>query len=178
MPRPALFSDTAGPGQAARAALRGRFDVLERDLERRVTRYAGLTGAAKAEALHELLLELELPLKLEEQLLLPALEAAEPAWKGELHDLSAELGLVRDAAQLLRCSGTLCHELALALLQGMARLHASRLQALLRRPGAPDMDWAAALREAEALLKRWSAEIRAQGDIDDEDIDPVGPPSR
>lgn len=124
------------------------------------------------------MLHLELPLKLQEQLLLPALQTAEPGWDGELDTLALELKLLRDAGELLRCSAALCHELALALLQGMARLHVARLQAVLRRPGAAGVDWPAVQREADAMFERWADEIRDSGDIEDEDADPVGAPAR
>jgi hypothetical protein len=176
MSNAALFAPAPEtPGSAARAALRSRFEALQSALEARVSDYAMLTGRAQTLAQHHLLLHLELPLKLQEQVLLPALQQAEPGWEPEVQELALELQLLRDAGLLLRSSSATCHELALSLLQGMARLHCARLQSLLRRPGAAAMDWPAARAESDALIARWHDEIAAGGDLaDDEDADPVG----
>lgn len=167
------------PDALARAALRERFDALQAALEARVSDYAMLTGDAQTAAQQRLLLHLELPLKLQEQVLLPALSQAEPGWEPEVQDLAVELKLLRDAGLLLRSTAGSGHELSLSLLQGMARLHCARLQALLRRPGAAAMDWPAARAEADALIERWHAEIAGGGALeDDEEQDPVGAPPR
>lgn len=180
MNQPALLTPVAEPGsnEVARIALRARFDALQASLEHKISEYAAQTGRPQAVAQQRLLLYMELPLKLQEQLLLPALQDAEPGWAAELQTLSLELKLLRDAGELLRCSAALCHELSLALLQGMARLHCARLQAVLRRPGAAAVDWPAVQQEADEMFERWAEEIRDSGDIEDEEADPVGAPTR
>lgn len=180
MNQPALLSSAApgSPQEAARHALRDRFFALEAAVDANVSEYAALTGTAKSLAQRRLLLNMELPLKLQEQLLLPALQAAEPGWEPELQALAQEVKLVRDAGELLRCSSATCHELSLALLQGLARLHFTRLKALLRRPGAAGVDWPAVKQESDEMLERWADEVRDSGDIEDEDADPVGAPAR
>ena len=65
-------------------------------------------------------------------------------------------------------------------LPGLPALQPKRIEvdALLRQPGAPRADWRALLGEATALCAQWGDEMRAGGDIEDEDRDPVGLPPR
>lgn len=121
-----------------------------------------------------LLLGVELMAKIEEQVVLPALHEAEPDWADDIAPLQRELELLRDVSMLAVQTISANREVALSVLEGMAALHATRLRALLGRTPGGDVDWAALDAEVRALLGRWRSEVEAEGDVEDEDRDPVG----
>jgi len=121
----------------------------------------------------QLLLGLELLWKLEEQVVLPALTEAEPTWADETAAATRELELLRDLAMLAAQTAPTHREVTLAVLEGLASLHFTRVHALLTRHGADSADWPRLEAEVRALLARWHGEVQ-QGEIEDEDRDPVG----
>jgi hypothetical protein len=126
------------------------------------------------------LLGLELLCKLEEQVLLPALQPGKRAPPSS-HPWAAaerEMQLLRDMALLASQSPGAQRELALAALEGLAALHFERIDDLIEHAtaatAAPTADWRALHREAKELLGRWYREVATQGHVEDEEADPVG----
>lgn len=116
-----------------------------------------------------LLLGLELLWKLEEQLLLPAVPHA--AAGVAVADTLREIELLRDLAAAVAQAGENTRpDRLIPVLEGWAMLHFARVDALL----VSAADGAALLAETNALLERWRSEVKKQGEIEDEDRDPVG----
>jgi len=65
-----------------------------------------------------------------------------------------------------------------SVLEGIAELHAERVDALVARMPVSGVPWGALEREMRGLLGRWHDEVLNEGDIEDEDRDPVGLPPR
>jgi len=139
-------------------------------------RYAAFNRASassRVRARQRLLLALELRWKLEEQVLLPALQGADAADRGA----DQEIGMLRDLAELVSdntleaaAAGTV-----LAALDGMAMLHSQRIeQALAQATRTRQIDSVVLAREMEGLLNRWRGEQLLTGGIEDEEADPVG----
>lgn len=144
------------------------------------------------------LFALELVFKLQEQVLLPALLRALPSAAVEAGAAEAaavklarrELDLIRDLCRLLEASrerpaaagtaGTASGAGGdfLAAVAGLAEVHAERMDALLEHFAAANLPWADLLSEIEALLARWHGEWQRDGEIEDEERDPVGLPPR
>jgi len=139
-------------------------------------------GERRGPLQQRLLLGLELLWKLEEQVVMPALREAEPAWAAELTAAAREIELMRDLSLRVQRSSAaerrLERDLAFAALEGMARVHCAHSEQLLDRAPAQGPRWPALHSEVQALLARWRAEIREHGDIEDEERDPVGLPPR
>jgi len=120
-----------------------------------------------------MLLRLEQMWKIETQLLLPALTD-----QGAVQPALQEVELLRDAALLFERSAPDLSDIAWSVVQRLAELHLGRIDGLMQCASASPADWLALRDEASAWLSRWAAEIRAHGDIEDEDRDPVGLPPR
>ena len=120
----------------------------------------------------KLLLGVELLCKLEEQVVLPAL--------GGLPDSEAlrEIDMLRDLSALVQRTTADQRDLVLSVLDGIADVHAARVEALLMSVDVSTVPWAALVQEMRGLLGRWHDEVLAHGDIEDEDRDPVGLPPR
>lgn len=125
-----------------------------------------------------LLLGLELLWKLEEQVVMPALQQAAPAKAPDVAQATQEIELMRNLSQRVESSGGTARQLALAALEGMFSLHCVASETLLVRIGSDAVDWSALHKEVQDLLARWRQEIRAHGEIEDEERDPVGLPPR
>ena len=170
---------------AAQAAFAAWWTPLRRALRLGQAARAGVAQQRQA------LLRLEQLCKIETQLVFPALAPAlrhaqqevEPlrhAQRGvqPLRHAQQEVELLRDLALLVERSAPAERDIAWAVIEGLAELHFARVDALLRQPGAPRADWRALLDEATAWCAQWGDEMRAGGDIEDEDRDPVGLPPR
>jgi hypothetical protein len=129
-----------------------------------------------------LLLGLELMWKLEEQVLLPALQPNEPT-----HAASRSATRVRDELPLMRDLSLLASKapqaergLAFGVLEGLVTLHFARIKDRLDAvsSGTPPPPWTAVHSEMVTTLDRWHGEVLAHGEIEDEDADPVGQPPR
>lgn len=146
-----------------------------------------------------LLLGLELLCKLEEQVLFPALddaldsirhtarrgarnggqaEAPEDERAQSLATLRREIELLRDLSMLVTRTAAANRDTVVGVLEGLADLHGERLDLLLAAVPAAAVPWGALEREMRSLLGRWRDEVLADGDIEDEDRDPVGLPPR
>lgn len=160
-------------------------DALERLVALRLTtarlrdEFSAASAAQRPAALHRLLLALELRWILEEQVLIPALGT-----RGAydlLRVAERESGLLRDLASVARgdtLAAAAQGALAVAL-EGLAALRSERIEhALLRAQRSAHFDAAALRREMDQLLERWHQEVLATGDIEDEELDPVGLPPR
>jgi hypothetical protein len=159
-------------------ALSGLLSHLRQSLEPLFAACGGDSGSAGDLLLQRLLLGLELLWKLEEQVLMPALQSAMPEHAADVAEGAGELKLMRDLSLQLERSGRAERDLALAALEGLVRLHWARSDALLARATGTAVDWRALHDEVRGLLERWGDEIRAHGEIEDEDRDPVGLPPR
>jgi uncharacterized membrane protein len=126
-----------------------------------------------------LLLGLELLSKLEEQTVLPAIgEAVPDALPEEIREALREIEVMRDVALLVRRTARANRALALAVLEGLALLHFAHINELVAQLGSASVNWQHVEAEVHALLAPWHAEVRAGGDIEDENADPVGPTAR
>ena len=129
----------------------------------------------RAAPLHRLLLALEMRWILEEQVVIPALGTRGSAEL--LRAAERESALLRDASRVARAAALNADaQLALAgALEGLAALRSERIeQALLQAQRSERIDSVALRREMDRWLERWHAEVQASGDIEDEDVDPVG----
>lgn len=127
----------------------------------------------------QLLLGLDLLWKIEEQVVLPALHEALPEESLPMvRRVTGELELMRDLALLATQTNTDNREMTLAVLEGLATLHFARVAALLDAAPADGADWPALEEDVRGLLGRWRREVRVQGEVEDEDRDPVGLPPR
>jgi hypothetical protein len=123
----------------------------------------------------QLLLGLDLMWKIEDQVLLPALHEALPQEAvPAVRQVTGELELMRDLALLATQTNTENREMTLAVLEGLVTLHFVRVGALLGQAPADGADWAALEQDVQGLLGRWRREVRVQGEVEDEDRDPVG----
>ena len=132
-------------------------------------------------ARRRLLLALELMWKLEEQALLPALLDADAATRDDAADLDREVSRLRDLADLVRHGGLDATDMGvvLAALDGMNALRALRFERTLDSAvRTRRLDGGALAREMDEWLGRWREEVTTTGDIEDEELDPVGRPPR
>jgi len=160
----------ASPGDT-QASFTAWLARLRRTLKQQLGERAGVPQQRR------LLLHLEKTWKMETQLIFPALDAAE-ALQPSLRHALREVELLRDMALLVERSEPTQRDIAWSVIEGLAELHFARVDALLQRPSASGADWRALLDEATAWLAQGDDEMRAQGDIEDEDRDPVGLPPR
>lgn len=126
----------------------------------------------------QLLLGLDLLWKIEDQVLLPALHEALPGSLPMVRRVTGELELMRDLALLATQTNTDNREMTLAVLEGLATLHFARVAEMLEAAPADGADWPALEEDVRGLLGRWRREVRVQGEVEDEDRDPVGLPPR
>ncbi len=160
----ALRAALDGVAVARRSAIRRRRGLLQR----------------------KLLLGLELQCKLEEQVLFPALEPALTASHGarpvagmpDLATAQREIELLRDLSMLVARTASANRDTVVGVLEGLADLHGRRVDALVGSVSMHDVPWASVEREMRGLLGRWRDEVLTDGDIEDEDRDPVGLPPR
>jgi hypothetical protein len=138
------------------------------------------------------LLGLELLCKLEDQLLLPALTNAAHDAVDDGSSASANVGeygpslamarreieLLRDLSALVGRTAAGNRDAVISVLQGLSDVHDQRVDALIHGVPVGRVPWAALEREMRGLLGRWRAEVLSDGDIEDEDRDPVGLPPR
>ncbi len=175
---PAAGGPEAPAGAAARRALKLLFADLYAALQVLFAQRPLAARRRRTVVHRRLLLGLELVSKLEEQVLLPALAEAEPEWADEIDKAQRELELLRDVSTLSGRTTAANRDVSMAVLEGLAALHMTRIDALLRRRGADSVAWGRLEREVRGLLGRWHAEVRRDGEIEDEDRDPVGLPPR
>jgi hypothetical protein len=171
----ALAERASGATRLSVAALLGR---QRGALEALFAQWREAAARQRTALQRQLLLGLELRSKLEEQVLLPALQEAEPGWAPALSGARQELELLRDLALLAGSTVAANRQLTLSVIQGLAALHFDRLDELLQADGAHSVAWDALHDEMADMLSRWHAELRARGQIEDEDRDPVGAPPR
>jgi len=126
----------------------------------------------------QLLLGLDLMWKIEDQVLLPALHEALPEAVPTVRQVTGELELMRDLALLATQTNAENREMTLAVLEGLASLHFARVAELLAQAPPDTADWPALQHSVQGLLGRWRREVRVQGEVEDEDRDPVGLPPR
>jgi len=143
--------------------------------------FAAASAQRRAASLRRLLLALELRWKLEEELVIPALRGTDGEPPETLGAADRESGLLRELAAVAK-AGLLppapLHTL-MAAIEGFAALRSERIERALARAQLSSGVGALALRrEIDALLERWHGEVLASGDIEDEELDPVGLPPR
>jgi hypothetical protein len=157
--------------------MRNPFHALLQRLRAKAEQQSAERAHAKADRRPELERQVALGLeqlwKIEAQLLLPALHPRQP---GPVAQAEQDIEVLRDLALLAQGCEAPQRELCWTVLQRLAAVHFARIDDLLR--AAEGIDWAALSTEAEAWLTEWAKEIRAEGDIEDEDLDPVGLPPR
>lgn len=142
---------------------------------------------AKAPAQHQeaaqrkLLLALELRLKVEQSVVLPGLAQGAAANDARLAGCEKDISQLRGLMDLARDPSltSLVRRTVIGALDGVAALHFERMERLLAHAKRNRQIDAAALgMEMQALLDRWHTEVLATGDIEDEEMDPVGSPPR
>lgn len=154
--------------------------ALRRTTERRLQAVQDAPPRARPAARRRLLLALQIRWKLDEQLVAPRLDdvaAAEPT----LPSVERESLLLREWADLLETQvlPAAAQRTLLTTLTGLSTLRAERLEAALAAAiQRGDIDTAALARDIDERLARWRDEVLATGDIEDEEIDPVGTPPR
>lgn len=137
-------------------------------------------GEAPAAVSHRArwLLGLELVWKTEELVLLPAIGDAASHAAAAVGEAGDDIELMRSLVALSgRVSRDIRDELD-TLLHGLAQVHAARVDALLAVPSGSAARWEDMEREIRGLLERWREEVQRDGDIEDEERDPVGSPPR
>jgi hypothetical protein len=162
----------SGTRQTLMAALAGLQDALmQLFLQRQQAQ-----GRRRRALQRRLRLGLELFWKIEEQVLLPAVQDAEPGRAPLVAALMHELELMRDLSLLSVQTASNNRDISMSVLEGMATLHFTRVQEVLAAAGttAAPVDWAALDAEVQGLLGRWRSEALAEGHIEDEEADPVG----
>ncbi len=141
---------------------------------------AGATGEGPDAVSHRArwLLGLELVWKTEELVLLPAIGDAAPHAAAAVGEAGDDIELMRSLVGLsARVTGE-AREALDTLLHGLAQVHAARVDALLAIPSGSAARWEDMEREIRGLLARWREEVQRDGDIEDEERDPVGSPPR
>lgn len=154
---------------------------LRHSSDHRFDECAAAAGPRRALAQRRLLLALELRWKLEEQVLLPALQNSDQALREDVQAAEKEIGLLRELGELVDDPGlpASAHGVVLAVLEGIATLRSEQIErALGQAMQARRIDGPALARDVEGLMKRWRGEVLSSGDIEDEEADPVGQPPR
>ncbi len=157
-----------------------RLVALRRTTERRLQAMQDAAPRARPAARRRLLLALQMRWKLDEQSVAPRLDdvaAGEPT----LPNVERESLLLREGADLLETQAlpAAAQRALLSTLTGLSALRAERLEAALAAAiQRGDIDTAALARDIDERLVRWRDEVLATGDIEDEEIDPVGTPPR
>jgi hypothetical protein len=154
-----------------RAATEVLFDALE----------GASTSHQAAAAQRKLFLALELQCKLQELAVLPALQTAGVVTKAALRSSEEDIAALRELVVLAQAPSAddSARELLMAALDNQAELQFETVQGLLYRARHSGRSDGPSLRkDMDELLERWRSEIARTGDIEDEDIDPVGLPPR
>lgn len=148
---------------------------LQRTVQSLFVQRSEARGPQRALLQRRLLLGLELLWKLEEQVVMPALQDAEPAAAPAIVLATREIETLRDLAlRVVQAGDAGQADVAAAALEGVVHLHGVRSGKLLVRDGMQGVDWRALHKEVLELLSRWREEVHASGDIEDEERDPVG----
>jgi hypothetical protein len=137
--------------------------------------------ARHAAARHRLFLALELQCKLQELAVLPALHEAGVATRPMLRSCEEDIAAQRDLVAMAQepPPEPMARKLLMAALDNLAELQFEHIHGLLHRARHSGRSDGSALRkDMEALLERWEQEVARTGDIEDEEIDPVGLPPR
>lgn len=137
-----------------------------------------VTCSRNGDERRNLLLGLELLWKIEEQVVMPALQEAATALVPAVATGAREIEIMRDLSLRIERSAGAERAVAMAALEGLVRLHCARSGQLLAHADDHRVDWFAVHQEILGLLARWQTEIVADGDIEDEERDPVGLPPR
>lgn len=173
---------TRGAGRARRrddaVAL---WSELRHAAQQRFDEYTHALATRRSWPRRRLLLALEMMWKLEEQALIPALLDADAGTRDDAIALEQEVTHLRELADLLRedALDAASASVVVAALDGMAALRALRFERSLDQAvQARHLDGAALAREMDELLARWHEEITVTGDLEDEELDPVGRPPR
>ena len=117
------------------------------------------------------LLGVELWLKLEEHVIVPSLRDSDVASARIVQSVGHDGEVLRDLMDE--------HAQAPGLIENAARRHMRATESLLRGAEAQAwLNWTRVQAEMEAWMKRWRDEIATSGDIEDEERDPVGLPPR
>lgn len=158
-----------------------RIETLRSSTRTLFEEYTQVESQAPPQLLKKLLLALELRWKLEELVLLPALQGTRGVTHHCTQDAGHELDALRDLAALAGVRGqSVEHQhLLLGAIESLAALRTERINwALTQAQRAALVDARALGREMDQLLERWRTEVRRTGDIEDEERDPVGQPQR
>lgn len=153
-----------------RAETEGLFDALDGALD-------VVPGPRQAAAQRRLFLALELQCKLQELALLPALQAAGVATKAALRSSEEDIAALRELVAMAQEPSLepSARQLLMAALDNIAEMQFETVQSLLYRVRHSGRSDGPLLRkDMDDLLERWRGEIVRTGDIEDEDIDPVG----
>ena len=164
----------AGAGPDALRLLSGLRDTVDTEFTRCLAASRQIETWQSNRTWRPLLLSLELRLKLDEQLVLPALRdagAAAPVLDAQMSDLQA----IRDLCDQLanEADPPSRRQLVLFALQGEAALHFVTMERLLNLH-ADALDRLTLGLDIQAMLRRWTDELERTGDIEDEELDPVG----
>jgi hypothetical protein len=168
----------ADPGRADAAEL---WAELRHSLDYRFDESSAGSGRRRALAQRRLRRALELRWKLEELVLLPALQDSEAATRDDVRAAEKEIGLLRELSDLLADPAVpaSAQSVILAVLEGVATLRSDQIERELREAmRSSRLDGEALASDIGALMQRWRAEVLANGDIEDEEVDPVGTPPR
>jgi hypothetical protein len=158
-----------------------RLRSLRSSTEHLVKEHTQGSQRGPAAQLKKILLAFELRWKLEELVLIPALNDTQGVLLCGTRDAERELLALRDLAALARddelSPGR--QRVLLAAIDTLAALRTHRVGlALARAQRAALVDTQALGVEMDQLLERWHGEVRRSGDIEDEEMDPVGLPPR
>lgn len=158
-----------------------RISELRRSTRRLFDEYVQLPAGSQRALRKKILLALELRWKLEELVLFPALRSAPGGVEGGSQQADHELSALRDLAMLAKdeFGAPERERLLVGALEALAGLRTDRVGwALSQAQRAALVDTRALGREMDQLLDRWRNEVRRTGDIEDEEMDPVGQPPR
>jgi hypothetical protein len=158
-----------------------RIATLRSSTRKLFEEYTQVESQGAPQLLKKLLLALELRWKLEELVLLPALQGTQGVTYDCTQDAAHELDALRDLVALAGASGLNVERqrLLLGAVETLAALRTERISwALTQAQRAALVDARALGREMDQLLERWHTEVRRTGDVEDEEQDPVGQPPR
>ena len=153
-----------------RHATEGLFDALHDD-----------PAPRHAATQRKLFLALELQCKLQELAVLPAVQAAGVVTPSMLRSNEEDIAALRELVVMAQRPDLdpTARQLVIAAVDNIAELQFENVQGLLYRARhSGRSDGLALHRDMDALLARWREEIARTGDIEDEEVDPVGLPPR
>lgn len=155
--------------------------AMQRAAELGLMRFARAAAADDPDAARPWLRPLELRCKVEEQVTLPMLReaAAAPEIVPAIEALECDIASMRDAASQLQSAEGGRRAALLGALRELSRGHFRRVAQVIDAVGLHGgADWERVSREIGALRRRWRQEVATTGDIEDEELDPVGLPPR